>query len=142
MNSMWPLAEIMAAYNIHYSISHFATINCYNNYAMTMMKNNNDTGCPEDRTIRVYNYSFLTLLRKSPNETPVQFNQCRRLILDFVLKVANIFHLVTKQAYEMIDLVVQCAYDECISMNSLGFNIFGKGSVQCYKNICHLKLNH
>jgi hypothetical protein len=64
------------------------------------------------------------------------------LVLEFVLKASNLIHLVTKQAYGMINLVVCCIYGECISIKSLGFNIFGKGSEPCYKNICHPELNH
>jgi hypothetical protein len=54
-----------------------------------MATNNDDAGCPQDRTIRVYNYSLLALMRKAPNETPAQFNQRRMLALDFVLIVAR-----------------------------------------------------
>jgi hypothetical protein len=59
-------------------------------------------------------------MRKSPTENPAQFNQRRMLVLDFVLKAANLIHLVTKQAYEKINLVVCHAYDERVSMKSLG----------------------
>ena len=64
------------------------------------------------------------------------------LLLHFVLKVANLIHLVTNQAYEKLNLVVCCTYEEYISMKNLGFNVFGKESAQCYKNICHPELNH
>jgi hypothetical protein len=58
------------------------------------------------------------------------------------LKVSNLVHKVMKQAYKNIDLAVQCAYEECVSMKSIGFNIFGRGSTQCYKNICLPDLDH
>jgi len=126
-NSIYPQVETVPHF-IH--VKHHTPLQFIssNNYPATMATNNNDAGCPEDRTIRTYNYSFLTLMRKSPTETPAQFNQCCMLILDFVLKAANLIHLVTKQAYEKINLVVRCVYEEGISMKSLGFNMFGKGS--------------
>jgi hypothetical protein len=107
-----------------------------------MATNDSDAGCPEDRTIRVYNYSFFALLTKSPNKTPVHFNQHHGLVLCVVLKAAILVHLVTKQAYERINLVGRRAYEEHFSMKSFGFNFFGKGCVQCNGNICQLELNH
>ena len=104
-----------------------------------MVTRSNDAGCPEDRVIRVRDASFLKLMRKSPNETPDQFNQRRGLVLDFVLRTSKLVHLVTKQAYEKINLVTRRAYEENVSLKDLGFNIFGKGSRQCYENICHLE---
>jgi hypothetical protein len=81
-------------------------------------------------------------MRKSPNETPAQFNQRCMLVLDFVLKATDLIHLLTKQVYEKINLVVCQTYEECVSMKSLRFNMYGKGSVQFHENICHPKLNH
>lgn len=107
-----------------------------------MAINNNDAGCPDDRIIRVYNYMFIALMSKATNESPTQFNQQRMLVLDYVLKVANLIHLVTKQAYKKVNLVVRRAYEEGFSMNHLGFNMFGKGSMSFYENICHPKINH
>jgi hypothetical protein len=71
-----------------------------------MTTDNTDAGCPEDRTNRVYNYSFLALMRKSPNENPVQFYQCCGLVLDFVLEKTNLINLVIKQPHKKISLVV------------------------------------
>ncbi len=62
-----------------------------------MVTNKNDVGCPDDKIIWVYNYSFLNLMRKSPNQSPTQFNQHPILVLDYVLKVANLVHLVTNK---------------------------------------------
>jgi hypothetical protein len=134
MNSIYPSIENVPHSSMS-SITHHSNLFHSNNYPATMATNNPDAGCPEDRTIRVYNYSFLTVMRKSPNETPTQFNQCRMLVLDFVCKAANLIHLVTKQTYERSNLAVHHAYEECISMKSLGINMFGKGSVQCCEYI-------
>ena len=107
-----------------------------------MAKYKDDAGCPDDRTIRVYNYSFIALMRKATNESPAQFNQRRMLVLDYVIKVANLIHLVTKQAYEKINIVVRRAYEDGISMKNIGFNMFGKGSLSFYENLCHPEINH
>jgi hypothetical protein len=103
---MRPPVENETAYINHHGIPHLTTVDCSNNSAVTMATSNNDPSCSEDRTIRVFNYSFLTSMRKSQNEAPVQFNQCRVLVLDFVLKAANLIHFVTKQADEKIHLAV------------------------------------
>ena len=58
------------------------------------------------------------------NKTLAQINQCYELILNFVLKAANLVPLVVKKPYEKIYLVVFCTYKECVLTNSLGFNIF------------------
>ena len=107
-----------------------------------MAKYKDDAGCPDDRIIRVYNYSFIGLMRKASNESPTQFNQRRMLVLDYVIKVANLIHLVTKQAYEKINIVVRRAYEDGISMKNIGFNMFGKGSLSFYENLCHPEINH
>ena len=91
-----------------------------------MVTNNNDARCSEDRVIQVYNSSFLALLGRSPRKPPAQFNQCRELFLNCVIKAAYLVHLVIKQAYKEINLVVQCSYKEHVLMKSLGCNILGK----------------
>ena len=73
-----------------------------------MATNNNGAGCPQDRTVQVYNYSFLTLMRKSPKESPAQFNQCRGLVLDFFLKAANLIHLASYWC--LCQSIWQCEY--------------------------------
>ena len=91
-------------------------------------------------------FLLLALRRKSPTKTPAQFKQQQGLALNFDLKfnlnVANLVHLVSKQTYEKINLVVWCVYKEGVSLKSLLFNIFGKGSIQHFENICHPDLEH
>jgi hypothetical protein len=79
----------------------------YNKNTVTMVTNNKDVGCPKDRVIWIYIASYLALSRKLPNKTPTQFNQPSGLVLNFILKVSNLVHIVTKQAYEKINLVLQ-----------------------------------
>jgi len=49
---------------------------------------------------------FLELPRKASNETPVQFNECHVLMLKYILRASNLVHLMTKQVYGKINVVV------------------------------------
>ena len=95
-NSMCPPVEKENSYINHYGTTSLITGDCSNKDVMTMVTNSNDVRCSKNRTIPVFNYSFLTLLRKSPNENPPQFNQCRGLVLKFDLYKTNLIRLVTK----------------------------------------------
>ena len=127
MKSMYLKVENEAAHiSHHHHITCLTTDNSSNSnkYAISMVSNNNIGGCPGDRVIWVYIASFLPLLRKLSNKTLAQINQCHELILNFALKAANLVPLVMKKPYEKINLVVLCAYKECVLTKSLGFNIF------------------
>lgn len=61
-----------------------------------MTTTNIDDGWHGTRTIQVYKYSILTPMDRSQNETHAPFNQYIWLVFNFLLKVANSIHLVTK----------------------------------------------
>jgi hypothetical protein len=104
-------------------------MDCSNKYALTMATSNYDARCPEDMKIQVYNNSFLSLLRKSPNKTPAQFIGSR------LCSQSSQPHLFSdKTNIQNFNLVVRHAYKECVSMKSIGIGILEKEECSVVKS--------